>query len=406
MSRILAELLGAAEPRFRQQIAQLERAAGLPGADIRLAMEVVNETRHRLRELGLDPHDTTGPELYKALQNRLLHDETQVRASLNIRADGTPQAVLEAVEKYLSGITLPAETLAVKQSVMRVMLKKLKPMATCKRLGYRSLDSMIKHEPAALLLVAASMVESHDWQKRRLEAYKRLRVSDFETHKVSFLLPKSKRWPDVAAEYAIRIQHTVLAVPELGAVVILPPEHDLPSLAISTLLLAVDSVNDMRSFGSYLKLQQVRPDFGEAFVKALTYEPLAAAEFAGEQLPWKVVQWFYGHGHSQYYPDVFEPHVQPEDLMWHDAEALLAQIHPSLAFWQGNQLLGLLDAANNAVSLNVVDVALSVCNTLDYGQRLVNNMRLSLGRELMARYLHHENLHNLLLGQLDEQLTP
>jgi len=406
MSRVLAQLMGVAEPAFRQQLMRLEQAAGLPGADIRLMMEIVNETRGKLNELGLDPHDTTGPELYATLHGRLLRDEIQVRAALNMRADGTPLAVLEAVRRYLEKMKLPTETFVVKQSVLRTMLKKLQPKATMKRLGYRSMDSMIKHEPAALLLAAASLTESRDWQTRRLEAYKNLRPSDFEVRKTAFLLPTGKHWPEIAAEYTTKLKHNILVVPELGTVVILPLERDLPGLAITTLLLSVDSVNEMRSLGSYLKLQQVRPDFAEVFTQALTHEPLTTAELAGEPLPWKAVQWFYGRGHSQYYPDAFEPHVQPEDLSWHDAEDLLAQLHPALEFWQGSQLLALLDSGGHAVSLNMLDVALSVCNGLDYSQRIIQNMRRNLGRELMARYLHQENLQALLLGKLDEQLVP
>lgn len=398
--------MGAAEPAFRQQLMRLEQAAGLPGADIRLMMEVVNETKSKIRELGLDPHDTTGPELYRALQTKLVRDEVQVRAALNMRADGTSIAVLEAVQKYLAKMKLPTQTFVVKQAVMRMLIKKLQPKVTMKRLGYRSMDSMIKHEPAALLLAAASIIESFEWQERRLEAYKKLSPKDFETKKVSFLLPATKRWPELAAEYTAKAKHHILAVPELGSIIIMPLEQNLPGLAITTLLLGVDSVNDMRSLGSYLKLQQVRPDFGDVFVQSLLHEPLTAAEVAGEPLPWKVLQWFYGRGHSQYYPDAFEPHVQPEDLSWHDAEDLLAQLHPTLEFWQGSQLLALLDSYGRAVSLNMLDVALSVCNSLDYTQRIVGNMRRNLSRELLARYLHQENLQALLLGKLDEQLAP
>jgi len=398
--------MGVAEPAFRQQLIRLEQAAGLPGADIRLMMEIVNGTRGKLNELGLDPHDTTGPELYAALHAKLLRDEIQACAALNIRADGTPLAILEAVRVHLEKMEVSTETFVVKQTVLRAMLKKLQPKATMKRLGYRSMDSMIKHESAALLLAAASLTESRDWQARRLEVYKKLTASDFEVRKATFLLPTGKQWPEIAAEYTSKLKHNILVVPELGAVVILPLEHNLPGLAITTLLLGIDSVNEMRSLGSYLKLQQVRPDFAEIFIQALIHEPLTTAELAGETLPWKAVQWFYGHGHSKYHPETFEPHVQPEDLSWHDPENILAQLHPALEFWQGNQLLALLDATGNAVSLNMLDVALSVCNGLDYSQRIVRNMRRSLGRELMARYLHQGNLQALLLGKLDEQLVP
>lgn len=406
MSRVLAELMGAAEPKFRQQLMRLEQAAGLPNADIRLMLEIVGETRGKLQDLGLDPHDTTGPELYAALSARLLRDEIQVRAALNMRADGTPEAILEAAKNYLAKTKLPTSTFIVKQSVLRAILKKLQPKATMKRLGYRSMDSMIKHEPAALLLAAASIVESHDWQARRLAAYHKLKPRDFEIRKTSFMFPTAKHWPEIAAEYTAKAKHNILVVPELGSVVILPLEHDLPGLAITTLLLAIDGVNDMRSLGSYLKLQQVRSDFGERFVQALTSEPLTTAEIAGEPLPWKAVQWFYGHGHSQYFPEAFEPHVQPEDLSWHKAEDLLVALHPALEFWQDSQLLGLLDTNGHTVSLNMLDVALSVCNGLDYTQRIVRNLRLGLSRELMARYLHQDNLRAMLLGKLDEQLLP
>jgi len=398
--------MGAAEPAFRAQLMRLEQAAGLPGADIRLMMEIINETRGKLRDLGLDPHDTTGPELYAALQTRLLRDEVQVRAALNMRADGSAQSVLEAVHAHLAKMKLPTQTLVVKQSAMRSLLKKLQPKATMKKLGYRSMDSMIKHEPAALLLAAASIVESREWQARRLKAYEKLKARDFEVREANFYFPKSKRWPEIAAEYTSSTKHNMLMVPELGAVIILVPDHDLPALAITTLLLGVDSVNEMRSLGSYLKLQQVRPDFGKVFAEALQNEPLTTADLAGEPLPWKALQWFYGRGHSPYYPDAFEPHVQPEDLTWHNAEDVLAQLHPALEFWQGSQLLALLDAQGHTISLNMLDVALSVCNGLSYTQRIVRNLRMNLGRELLARYLHQDNLHALLLGKLDAGLVP
>lgn len=397
--------MGAAEPQFRTQLLRLEQAAGLPGADIRLMMEVVNGTRAKIQELGLDPHDTTGEELYNALKARLLKDEIQVRANLNIRADNSSEAVFEAVRKHLERLKLPTQTFVVKQSVMRALLKKLQPKATMKKLGYRSMDSMIKHEPVPQLLAAASLIESKEWQKKRLETYKKLKSRDFEVKKTSFCAPTNKRWPEIASEYVSKTKHNILTLPELGAVIFLPIEHDLPGLAITSILLAVDSVNSMRSLGSYLKLQQVRPDFGAVFAESMQNEPMTAAELAGQPLPWKAVQWFYGRGHSPFYPDAFEPHVQPEDLSWHHAEDVLAGLHPALEFWQGNQLLALVDGSHT-VSLNMLDVALSVCNRLDYSQRLAHHMRENLGRELMARYLHHDNLHALLLGQLDAQLAP
>jgi hypothetical protein len=274
-----------------------------------------------------------------------------------------------------------------------------------KKLGYRSLESMLKHEPTPQLLAATFLCESREWHRQRLEAYKKLTASDFEIKKISLFVPTAKQWPKLAAKHAAAERHNMLTVAELGAVVLLPIEEDLPALAITTLLLTVNAMNDIRARSSYLKLNQVRPDFGALLQGTMLHEPAVEADLAGQPLPWKVVQWFYGHGYSAYHPDVFEPHVQPEDLRWHDAEALLGQLHPALEFWQGSQLLALLDNGQ-PVSLNLLDVALSVCNGLDYGQRIVHHVRESLSRELLARYLHQDNLQNLLLGRLDEQLVP
>jgi hypothetical protein len=397
--------MGAAEPTFRAQLGRLERAAGLPGADIRLMMQVINETRAKIRQLGLDSHDTTGPELYNALQSRLQGDEGRVRLALGLDESAGAAEVIEACKRYLSDIQIRTHSFVIKQPAMRALIKKLQPKATMKKLGYRSMDSMLKHEPVAQLMAATIMIESHDWQRRRLEAYKKLKASNFEVRKTCFYAPSAKHWPEISAQYAADNKHNMLTLPEVGAVVLLPIEHDLPGLAITTLLLAVQSVNDMRTLGSYLKLQQVRPDYGQLFAESIQNEPIAATDVAGQPLPWKVVQWFYGHGLSDYHPEAFEPHVQPEDLTWHEAEDVLTQLQPAMEFWQGSQLLALLDGGQ-PVSMNLLDVALGVCNGIDYGNRIVHHMRLNLGRELLARYLHQDNLQSLLLGKLDEQLAP
>ncbi|HSX42571.1 MAG TPA: hypothetical protein VLF59_00610 [Candidatus Saccharimonadales bacterium] len=405
MSRVLAQLMGTAEPTMRTQLQRLEQAAGLPGADIRLMMQIINETRAKIRELGLDPQDTTGPELYHTLQIRLQEDEARIRTALGLDAEASAADVITACKTYLSSVAMPTQSFVVKQPAMRALLKKLQPKTTMKRLGYRSMDSMLKHEPLPQLLAAASMIEPTEWQRKRLEAYKKLKTSNFEVRAATFLAPSIKHWPDIAAAYTEEFRHNIITLPELGAIVLLPIQQDMPGLAITTLTLAVQSINDIRALGSYLKLQQVRPDFGTAFAACIQNEPMAATELAGESLPWKVVQWFYGHGHSAYHPDAFEPHVQPEDLAWHEAEDMLVDLHPAMEFWQGGQLLALLDEGQ-PVSLNLLDVALGVCNKIEYANRIVHHMRTTLGRELLARYLHQDNLHALLLGKLDAQLAP
>ncbi len=405
MSRVLAELLGANEPAFHQQLRRLEVAAGLPSTDIRLATHVTHTTRQKIRELGLDPADTSGPELYAALQARLRKDEVLVRSAINLKADIQPIDILERVAEQLGKLDQQSDVFVIRSTVLKRILKKMKPKATMKRLGYRSMDSMFKHESMVQLLAACQVTESEEWQEARLNAYKTLQAKDFEPKKPQFIVPTSKQWPKVAASHAQQHRHNIIAVPELGGVVILPIQQDLPGLAITTFVLSLHALNDMRALSAYLKLQQVRSDFGNIVKQSILEEPLTEVELGGNKLSWRAVHWFYGHGHANYHPEVFEPHVQPEDLAWHNIGTALRQLHPVMDFWEETDMLGLLDG-KDTVSLNVLDVALGLCNSLDYAQRVVHHMRETLGRELFARYLHQDNLQMMLAGSLDRQLAP
>lgn len=405
MSRVLAQLLGAHEVPFRQQIQQLEQAAGMPSADIRLSAHVLQATRQKIRELGLDPADTTGPELFAALQTRLQQDEVRVRAALNLRADIHPVDMLERVAEQLNKLDHKSDLFVVRQTAMKQLLKKLKPKATMKRLGYRSMDSMLKHEPVAQLLAACQTTESREWQEARLEAYRKLQAKDFEARKPQFVVPTQKQWPALAASHAEQHKNNLIAVPELGTVVILPLQHDLPGLAITTFVLSLHALNTMRALSAYLKLQQVRPEFGEIVRASIMSEPLTDVELGGNKLSWQMVHWFYGQGHASYHPDVFEPHVQPEDLAWHQVGMALGQLQPVLQFWEETETLGLLDG-RDAVSLNVLDVALGVCNGLVYSERVLHHMREALGRELFAQYLQQDYLQDMVSSTLGKQLAP
>jgi hypothetical protein len=82
MTRMLSDIFGAEEHLLRQGLQKLERASGHDSADVRLTAEVVQGSKRKLMELGLDPHDTTGPELYAALKRKPEADHEAARVSL------------------------------------------------------------------------------------------------------------------------------------------------------------------------------------------------------------------------------------------------------------------------------------------------------------------------------------
>jgi len=405
MTRFLSETLGAEEPTFSRSIQQLERAAGRPGADIRLTTHIIQQTRTKLAALGLDPADTTGPELYAALLVRLRRDEATARSALHLSDTATPSQAVAVVLDFLRTQTASGGVFALKASIAKRMLKKKPPKAAMKRLGYRSVDSMLKHESAAELYAAALICESAAWQRGFREQYARLTPSDFETKKIALVHPDAKRWQALAKDYVATMHHTMMSFPELGAVVVLPTEQAIDGLAITTLLLAAEEMNGIRAHSSYAKLQQVKPDFGKILQKSSLHEPYTTAQLAGQPVPWRMIQRYYARFTNAYHPEVFEPHVQPDDLVWTTGEELLARLHPDLAFWDGTATLGLLhDGA--VVSCNVLDVALSYCNNLSFADRIVHFVRDTVWHELMMRYLNQENLETAVHQQLASELAP
>lgn len=402
MTRYLSQALGAEEPHFSQSITALEQASGLPSEDIRLSSEIMQRAREKIAELGLDPKDTTPEELYGVLHERLCSDDAMVRSSVGIAPDAAPESVVSTVCAFLARHKQPEDCFVLKTSVARRLLKKNPPKNSMKKLGYRSIDSMLKREHPALVYMAAFFVESGQWHKRFYALYTKLRPSDFEPRKVSFHNPSSKHWLKLAHEHVTRQRRNIFCFKDLGAIVMLPIEARIDGLAIIQLLIALDNMNDIRAQSSFAKLQQVKLDFGDIMRRSSTTEPLTTAVLAGQPVPWRMIQRYYGRAGEQVVA-AFEPHLQAEDLRWHDAEDILTELHPSLSFWQHTQCLCLMDK-DGPVSMNILDVALSYCNHLPFSERVVKFFRDNLWHELMARYLHQENLENALQQQLSAEL--
>lgn len=67
MAWFLRDLLNATEPLFSAALRQLEQQTGSRGVDVAYIASIIERAHRVMRQLGLDPADTTAFELYKAL---------------------------------------------------------------------------------------------------------------------------------------------------------------------------------------------------------------------------------------------------------------------------------------------------------------------------------------------------
>jgi hypothetical protein len=408
MTRFLSEALQAPEPFFRLGLKRLEAAGGQPNTDIRFSMEVQAGVKAKLLQLGLDPKDTTPQELYHVLQARVKADDARLTKTLRTLAANNVSAeadVVAGMAQALKALPDSKVCFAVKSSSLRAMLKKTPPKKAMKQLGYRSLDSFLKHETGLSVMAAAWLSEGATWQRRLIEQYKKLQPGDFESRTIQVIYLNSKRWQALSETIVAQKRHNLLSFKELGGLVLLPLPASVPPGAVTaSLSLALHELNEIRAASTFLKLSQVRPDFGEIVRKLVTEEPRLNSQLFDEPVPWHLIQRYYARLKHELYEDLFEPYIQKEDMSWHSVEAALSRIEPTFKFWQHTEHLAVLHN-RRPVSLNLLDTALNVCNEVSFERRLTDYFKRTLWHELLLRYMHHEPVQRSVLAELQPQLA-
>lgn len=404
MSNFLTDLLGATEPLFSLSIKQLESASGLPGADVRLMAEIIGKVHLKTKELKLDPKDTTGEELYQALISMVRKHDHHLAMLIGGTDSSNVQEMLPLIKKAVDAYDMPRSAWVLKRSVAKKMLHNMPPPSIMKHLGHSSIDSMLKRENLFEVYGALRFAESSTWLVKFNKTYKSLMPSDFEPREIEIIEMDKKRWGDIAEDFVRKKRHNITHLKELGVILMLPTTlKKLPGITLTAMPLLFHYINEIRLYSAFFKLQQVKPHFGKIIAETLVADVNKAAVMAGSHVHWRVIQRYYGKLTHEYHPEIFEPHVQPEDLHWRKAEEYMYDIDPELTFWKDLDFVANLHG-KNPVSFNLLDNSMSYSTGATYDQRLFFHMRESLWNEIFVRYMGQTNLASQVLKQLDNNM--
>ena len=411
MTKLLAQLLSSKEPQFHQTLARLEAAAGHASHDIRLSEDINQLQRAKLQQLGLDPNDTTGEELFQALQEKLKSDDAllikrlrqisayQVNAAANL-SEGIAAATNEVMQGSLIFV--------LKSSVAKRALAKFPPKKVMKALNFRSYESMLKHVPICLLLPVAQELEGSGWLQHYNTFLRTLRPRDFEERNVSVYSPHTEKWLALKSQLLAISKQTVLVNKELGSIVILPlPNQPVPGIATLTLAGAASGLNAIYAASSYFRLSQVAKDFGARIAHSAGDEPqILSLDYFSTPLSWETVVRFIHHMQGQL-GNPLDAHIGAEELIgWQPVEHLIQRIAPEMEFWRDCGHVGRLDGnGSDPVSFNVTDNALSLVNRKSYHERYVHHARRALWQELIARYIRPDLLSAAVSAELAPKLA-
>lgn len=405
MSRVIAELLNAPEPHFSTLLKKLEAAGGRPGVDIHLSADINAIVQQKIKELGMDTTDTTGRELYHALQALIARHDTFLAQKLGAEDVQDVADILPRIFDCVQQLPIPRSVWAIKHSVAKRLLKSLPPKKVMKHLGYKSIDSMLKREHISEIYSAVRFLESAQWQSKLVKSYRKLQPSDFEVRDIEILLLNAKRWQKATDPYVFTQHHNLSHLKELGVVSLLPmPLKRMRGVTITVLPLLLHYINEVRLYSAFFKLQQVKANFASNIVRTILTDPKDAAIMAGQPLHWRVIQRYFGKGSHTLDPALFEPHVQADDLLWQEAESILYRIEPALQFWEDLDFVGDLDD-DQTISFNLMDNAVNYCNSMEYGQQTSMYLQGSLWQELQTRYMGQEVLGAEIVEQLNTKLT-
>lgn len=400
----LRDLLNAEEPLFSESLRQLEAASHNPGADAQLVGDIHERARTAMKSLGLDPADTTGPELYHALIAQVKRHDEHLAQSIGGDDNMKVAQLLPLMKAAADKIKMPRDAWVLKKSVAKDMLRHMPPKSIMKLLGYRSVDSMLKRENLAEIYGALRFAETPEWLNDFNETYKKLTPSDFETRAIEIVIMPHNRWGDIAAKFVEKKRHNITHLKELGVILMLPVTADrLPGITIWAMSLLFHYTNEIRLYSAFFKLQQVKKDFGDIIVETLIADPDLGPVMVGQHIHWRVIQRYFGKLEKEHHPEIFEPHVQPEDLHWRHAEKILYEIDPELAFWRGLDFVALMHG-RRPTTFNMMDVAASYCNKTPYASRTIYHFRESLWNEIFMRYMGQKTLETQILQQLDNDM--
>jgi len=411
MTRQLSQLLQANELDFHHALVKLESVSGYLSHDIRLSNDLNRITKAKIASLNLDPNDTTDEELYLALQQKVSRDDQELikkirtLSAINVAADGDISA---GIVYSVNNLIKDYSCFTIKSFVLKKIIKLNPPKKLMKLLGYRSIESMLKHEQPNMIVTIASQVESNSWINQYRVQLKRLKSTDCEQQNVNLSTMNGNKWRQLGQRIINEHGTTVIINKETATILVLPLVNDNPGngYTMATLSLTLEAINSLVVISSYLDLSQLSSDFGDRLALITAEDPVVGINLIDNNLSWQTIHRFLYRISSSIESIVDMPIDLHQASRWQPIESLISKIEPNLNFWKDtNHLCRINDSKNSPVSFNVIDNAINLCNKHKFTDHSASYAQQSLWQELILRYIRPELLTDAINRQLQTKLV-
>ncbi|USN97517.1 MAG: hypothetical protein H6799_00195 [Candidatus Nomurabacteria bacterium] len=406
----LAKLLSAKQPLFDFTIDDLEHVTNRSSVSTNLANEIqLKFSRFCKNYLEIDCEKSSGEEVYKKLMELIWNQNDLVLEKyLGLRRDASLDEIISACVNFVEKMELSKSVFRLKKSKAREMIKKSPPKNILKLLNYKNVDELLKNERLDEVYGALRFAEGDVWLDEFNKQYKNLTPDDFTLGKIE-LIKMPLKWAPLTKSFIEKKKHNVTHLKELGIVMVLETEDESlrHGLVLKALPLIVHYFYEVHLYSVFFKLKSKtlsNKSFGKILADTILADPKLNINFGGEHIHWRVIQRYFGKlDDIKKHPEIFEPHLQPEDLHWDKAEVMLGKHIPELMIWEDLDYVGILKD-DLPLSLNLMDLTLSFANKNRYREHLFYHFRESLWNEIFARYMSQEVLEEELLAKLNNSL--
>jgi hypothetical protein len=385
MTKYLAAIIGEEEKQFARRIELLEKTTLQTGVDIRLSTQIRYQTAQKMKELGLDPYDTTPEELYSALHSKAKQDEEVLKDYLGIKQGTDSVAILQKVAKHYATLAQKQRLWAIKKSTLKKIFTELPPNKTMKVIKYRSIQSLLKRESVTELYALVDLLESESYKQKLTQRLKRLTNADLEETALQVLCLSKVRWQHVQAHTKKTTAPVVLHA-EVASILVIPVHvANVTCLALLASTLVLKKIQESKVKAAYIKIKTLDPRFYQHVHAVASSEHVPLFMVQQEQVMWSHV--YKMHSRTQLQAEQYGPHVTAEDLDWFHIEDALLPVGPSFSFWVGTHGLAYVSAEGQVVSLHLADVAFSCMFAQPVQQASVLFVRAAVNDELTELYL-------------------
>ncbi len=399
----IGRFLQAKEPLFDHALHELEQITKHKSVDVKLAAEIAETAAKRTKQLGV-AHDATGPELYEALIAKVReHDDHLARAIGGTDPSDLAQ-MIPLIVRAAENAPLPKDGWFLREDKARAMLRRKPPEAVMARLGYHLVSQLLDNENIYELFLALRFAEDPAWLNEFDALYTELTPADFELRQIKVVPFAVSKWGDIAEHFIAKKRHNITHSKEMGAIAVMPmTETRMTGVTLKVLPLLCHYFNEIRLYSAFFKLMQSKQNFGQIVADTLIADPGHVKLVENGQIHWRVIQRYFGKLTNEVHPEMFEPHVQPEDLHWRRAEEVLYEIDPELEFWRNLDYVAVFKG-QDPITFNLMDLSLSYSNAIAYEDRYLYHFREALWNEVFVRYLGQKTLEDQLLVKLDNAI--